>query len=168
MTTIAVRAGVIAADSRETWGEDDGCRVFNKCSKLIHVPEFNLVIGQQGLSAPGDVATDWYITNERSRRANPMRRTKSRRHHVEPPEFVGDEEFVLLILREEGVFVMDCWLRPQQVHDDYFAIGSGTKVALGAMYMGATAVQAVEAACQFDPYTGGKVVSFSLANLGSV
>lgn len=39
----------------------------------------------------------------------------------------------------------------------YFAIGSGRPEALGAMYAGATAEQAVRAAIEHDAFTGGDV-----------
>lgn len=44
----------------------------------------------------------------------------------------------------------------------FFAIGSGSSIALGAMHMGATAAEAVHAASCFDAFTGGEIVSFQL------
>ena len=43
----------------------------------------------------------------------------------------------------------------------YLAIGSGKEFALGAMFMGATAQEAVRAAMQFDPYSGGRVMTLT-------
>ncbi|MCA1379422.1 hypothetical protein I6F34_01130 [Bradyrhizobium sp. BRP05] len=43
----------------------------------------------------------------------------------------------------------------------YFAFGSGKEFALGALFAGATAEQAVRAAMQFDPNTGGRVMLLS-------
>jgi len=40
---------------------------------------------------------------------------------------------------------------------EFYAIGSGAKYALGAIFAGATAVEAVEAAIRFDPHCGGDV-----------
>lgn len=37
---------------------------------------------------------------------------------------------------------------------DFFAVGCGADAALGAFYMGATATEAVEAACQVSIYCG--------------
>lgn len=40
---------------------------------------------------------------------------------------------------------------------DFYAIGSGNELAKGAMLMGASAKQAVEAAAKLDVYTGGDI-----------
>lgn len=40
---------------------------------------------------------------------------------------------------------------------DFFALGSGMDIALGAMAMGASAVEALKIACRFDQYTGGPI-----------
>ena len=37
---------------------------------------------------------------------------------------------------------------------EFFAIGSGAEAALGALYMGATAIEAVEAACNVNIFCG--------------
>lgn len=138
----------MAADSRETWEDQvDGLRV-GRCVKLHHCGDF--IIGQQGDSSAGVVASNWYAKS----RSDP---------NTSKPEFTGDDEFTLLILdREQGLFMLDRWLTAIPVTSEFYAIGSGAKVALGALYMGATAKQAVEAACKFDPFTGGDVVEAKL------
>lgn len=40
---------------------------------------------------------------------------------------------------------------------EYFALGTGDGVALGAMYMGASPYKAVQAAMEHNPSTGGKI-----------
>jgi ATP-dependent protease HslVU (ClpYQ) peptidase subunit len=45
-----------------------------------------------------------------------------------------------------------------EVTDPFVAIGSGAAAALGALYVGATPVEAVRAAAKVDPYTGGRIV----------
>lgn len=37
----------------------------------------------------------------------------------------------------------------------FYAIGSGTQYAIGAMQVGASAAEAIEVACMFDVYSGG-------------
>jgi len=46
-------------------------------------------------------------------------------------------------------------------HDKVFAEGSGRDFALGAMFMGADAVKAVEVACVYDIYCGGGIDTLS-------
>lgn len=45
----------------------------------------------------------------------------------------------------------------------FIALNSGSPYAYGALFQGATAKQAVEAACRFDVYSGGEIVTLSLA-----
>jgi len=40
---------------------------------------------------------------------------------------------------------------------DFYAIGSGSNYAIGAMAMGADAIQAVRVACQHEIYSGGAI-----------
>ena len=44
----------------------------------------------------------------------------------------------------------------------YYAVGSGASVAMGAMFMGASAKEAVSAAIAIDAMSGGRVVTMSL------
>lgn len=46
-------------------------------------------------------------------------------------------------------------------HEKVFAEGSGRDFALGALFMGADAVKAVEAACVYDIYCGGGIDTLS-------
>lgn len=43
------------------------------------------------------------------------------------------------------------------IRPTFYAIGTGSKYALGAMACGASAAQAVQAAIRFDPHCGGEV-----------
>jgi len=49
-----------------------------------------------------------------------------------------------------------------QTEDEYIVIGSGDDVALGALYGGASAVQAVAAASQYDLYTGSDIMEMEV------
>ena len=46
---------------------------------------------------------------------------------------------------------------PLLLQEEFAATGSGKDIAFGAMHMGATAVEAVEAAIRWDASCGGKV-----------
>jgi len=67
-----------------------------------------------------------------------------------------------LVLTEKGrMFVFDdpsAWLA---VYQKYYAIGSGSPFALGALAQGASAKEAVQAAIKSDPFTGFGVKSYS-------
>lgn len=47
----------------------------------------------------------------------------------------------------------------------FLALGSGSKAALGALYMGADAVRAVEIARLADAYTGGPIQTMRLCDI---
>lgn len=62
--------------------------------------------------------------------------------------FVITPDGIILVWGDHG---------PWRVDRPYYALGSGSAVALGAMQCGATAEQAVEAAIALDIYSGGPV-----------
>lgn len=53
-------------------------------------------------------------------------------------------------------------LMPIEIEDDYYAIGSGSDYAMGAMAMGASPSQAIKIAAIYDPSTGPDVQSLKL------
>ena len=67
--------------------------------------------------------------------------------------------FSCLIVSKDGatVTIVDDEMEPLEMTDDYMAVGSGAAYALGAMDNGATALQAVEIACQRDGSTSAPV-----------
>ncbi len=62
-----------------------------------------------------------------------------------------------IVVAPDGQMV--CWGTngPWPVKQPFYTLGSGYQIALGAMEMGATAVEAVVAAMKFDTSTGGEV-----------
>jgi hypothetical protein len=70
-----------------------------------------------------------------------------------------EDEFIVLIVDSDGLAheFNNGFLVP--VHADYTAIGSGQLLALGAMAHGATAEEAVAAACLHDKASGGPVTA---------
>lgn len=151
MTTIAYRDGIIAADSWATYGEEGSARR-HTCKKLFRKTvtqgkkSFDVIIATAGESSPGMVFVDWYGTGK------PV-----------PDLFLhigGD--FTCLVLTPQGLFEYDVYCRGEQVMDDFYAVGSGAKVALGAMAAGKSAIEAVRIATRYDPYTGGRIVHDTL------
>jgi hypothetical protein len=153
MTTIAYRNGVLAADSRCTYEDPSaGTQVF-KCEKLFRksIPNAEgqmeeVILATQGETFSGMLFVDWYGSGK------------------EPPELLihGDAEFTVLILKKDGLYEVDRWCRPIKVLEDFYAVGSGSKAAMGAMFMGADAAKAVDVACKIDPYSALPIVTMSL------
>jgi hypothetical protein len=145
MTTIAVRDGVMAADTLGYQG--DKCI---RSKKLFRVN--GAIIGICGCWTDGKLFVDWYEAG--------FDRDK-------PPDWrtQGDEkvDFQALVLTPEGV----CWwsyeLVSDPVLDDCYAMGSGGSAALAAMYCGCGAEEAVGIAIKVDPHSGGDVETMELA-----
>lgn len=150
MTTIAWRDGVLAADSQVTHSGDEssGSRK-HKCKKLFRKKAFGyeVIIATAGEGSPGMIFVDWY--GKRSK----------------PPAVLNDTDFTCLVLDADGLWEFDSYCRGEKIEEPFYAIGSGAKVALGAMHRGATAREAVEISKLVDPYTGGEVCEMSLSNV---
>lgn len=136
MTTIAVRGGEMAADSRMT---HDGRPT--RCVKLFK--RAGAVIGVAGDDGPALVFVDWYGS------------AKAR------PEILvtGAADFHALVLDDrKRVWLYDKWCRGERITAPFFAIGTGADAATAAMYAGKNARQAVAIACKVDINSGLPVV----------
>ena len=129
MTTIAVRYGVIAADSMLNRGGSAGGSI----SKIERMPD-GCIIGSTGRCGDSAAFRQWW---------------RSSGAPEQPPKL--DDGFMAIILRPSGaVDFCDSGCVPYRVDADFHAIGSGWEFAMGAMAMGASAEAAVRVACQFD------------------
>ena len=160
MTIIAIRNGVMAADARVTVdSEGAGTRVF-QCQKLYTIPEMGVVIGVHGESFSGLRFVDWY-------RSIPKRKKGAKKRDIEL--VLGEAEFGALVLHKDGKLeAFDKWLVPEDItlkEGEFYAEGSGTKLALGAMEMGADAVKAAEIACKYDPFCALPIVKVDIKDL---
>jgi len=138
MTTIAWRAGVIAADRQSGHGG-----TFEQCTKLFRVNGY--AIGVAGSIAYGIAFRDWFAGNRQG----------------DCPLTPDSDTYALVMDMRTG----ECeqWEAPGvgiPVEMDYTAIGSGADFAKTAMYMGASARGAVRIASKLDPHTGMGLMSF--------
>ena len=160
MTVIAVRDGIIASDSRVTVDSDAGGSRMFFCRKLYLLKDMGVVIGVAGEGFAALRFVEWYQTI-------PMR--KKGRKKRDSDLINGDADFTALVLHKDGKLEeYDRWLIAEEVPlgpdaQQFYAVGSGCKVALGAMSMGASAAQAVEVACRWDPYCAPPIVSFDIS-----
>lgn len=152
MTTIAYRNGILAADSRETTSDESAGDYAGKCVKLLRLKLLPpTIVALQGDSGAGMAWLDWYGKGQTDEAlAAHIRATQA--------------DFTAVVLSKAGLWVWDSWLIPQRVTTKFYAVGSGTKAALGALHMGASAVQAVKVACKIDPWSAPPIVSMSLKN----
>lgn len=142
MTTIAYRDGIMASDS--------GCWL----GDASHGWARKLAIGPDGTlyGGMGDAAEvraylawvdDGCLDNEPT------------------PRRVGDGQssFSIMRVRPNGPVELTTSEGFESYPAPYFAAGSGAEVAFGALFMGATAEQAIEAAKEHGPGTFGRVLA---------
>src|SRR5262249_50717169 len=111
-------------DSRETLSGDEayGDQVTNpECVKLFRFlmgsPK-ETIAATYGTSTPGLVALDWL------ERSLPLKRP------LRAPTFESSDDFGLVVLNRQGLWVYDRFLRPERLTREFHAFGSGAKAAL--------------------------------------
>lgn len=138
MTTIAFKAGVIAADTLATWGNSrDG-----EFTKIARRGPF--LAGVSGAVAPCQRFLDWFVSGMEG---DP------------PPMPEGDALAHGIIITPADECLTWGPRGWERTRVETYALGSGADYATGAMAMGATAEEAVRVAMRFDTKTGGEVLS---------
>ena len=131
MTTIAYRAGVLAAD-RQMCG-------WQNIDKITRLKDGRCMSGAGRMDDLAEVAA-WIVAGMKP---------------ADKPEIEADDsEFILVYPNGDAFWLSTPFLRPVKIHDEFYALGSGAQYALGAMAAGASAKRAIEIACKFDPSTG--------------
>lgn len=146
MTTIAANREGMASDS---WVGDG-----NPASKIIRGS--GILIGVAGDLYYGTLLARWVVEGERG-----MAPPWDESYKMDDDDKASDT--TILILRKSGLFTMDGRCIVIQCTRDFAAIGSGSEAALGAMVLGHSPQEAVEAAVQVDASSKGPVVYESLA-----
>ena len=135
MTTIAYRSGVMAADSMVSIGN----LVFGEMRKVARGPNGELA-GASGEACDVAAALAWVEDGMTG----------------QCPDLLQGTE--LLIAAQNGPVLFRDRDRPlYPIFGEFFALGSGSAIAMGAMAAGASAEEAVKIACRFDKGTGGEV-----------
>ena len=137
MTTIAVRDGVMACDTHVSGNAGVGAIKMRKRRGII--------VGFAGDWIAGVALAEHVLAGS----------TKGVTPH-------SADDLELLVLKEDGVYLLDAYFRPVKITHAYYAIGSGAECAMVAMNMGATAPEAVAEAIKVDDSTWGRVRKLSL------
>lgn len=140
MTTIVYRAGILAADSRAYSG--DKTPIGTKAK--IHSLEDGTIYGVSTNNVGGDrIIGDWV------------------KGGCKEPGDVKPDSFSMLLIDPLGqvFFANDNMSLSGPLTGEYFAIGTGREYALAAMFLGASAEDAVNVAKEFDVWSGGPVMT---------
>ena len=140
MTTIAIRHGIVAADTGATsMGTRGGC-----CSKIVRHSTTGDVAGGTGWAAWVAAFHRWCLSGEIGE--SPKIETVNNQ-----PTGKG---FIARANGEIHIFETSGWW---SIRAPYYATGSGQDVAIGCMWHGGDAVQAVRAAIEHDEGTYGEI-----------
>ena len=147
MTTISYRDGILAADSAISYGtylNGERCKI-TICK--------NYLVAMAGTAWLRNPLEEWVM-----RDCDPDDIPEALLKH--------EDKFATLIIDREGIAHEFDNGHLMPIYADYTAIGSGGALALGPMAHGATAEQAVMAACRHDKSSGGPVstLHFSVLN----
>lgn len=142
MTTIAYKEGILAADSQVTYeGTSD-----STMTKIARNALGDLC-GASGSACYMYAFLRWFEGGEKGEAPTPTENDGG------------------IVVRTDGT--IECYEHPGPcpftVTAKAYAVGSGRKLALGAMAFGASAEEAIKVAAQFDIYTSGKVVTLAHA-----
>lgn len=141
MTTIAYKAGVMAADSRAYAGFNTELGQKTKIRRLFDGTLIGCSTNRVGFA---EAVMDWF------ERGRPTDTPKA-----------AEIKFTLLVVNPNGeaFYAFDDFNLAGPIRGECFAIGSGEAIAQGAMRAGADAPRAVEIACDLDVWTGRPVVT---------
>lgn len=135
MTTIAYRDGVLASDTA-TWS---GAALVGSVVKIVRRPGDGHLAAAAGSARYGSAFREWFIQGEQGVAPTPMET-----EHYSDRGMIFRGGFVVIIHEPEGA---------HEIKAPYYATGSGRDFALGAMYSGAGAARAIEAAAFHDGWT---------------
>lgn len=144
MTIIAYKCGIMAADSATIYGGT----LLGAAKKIARNAKGDLA-GASGDAVYSHAFLEWFVGGEKKNRPNAVDREKP-----------GDSNRGLII-RKGGAIEVYEFDQVYHLTAPYFAIGSGSCEALGAMFAGADPVTAVRAAIAHDSACGGEVVVLS-------
>lgn len=123
--TLAADTGMVTAGMRA------------RTSKMAHsyVNDQSVICAWTGDHGLGHLLAQWYFDG-----ADP---------ETFPNKFAKEDEWCRLIVADrDGCFFYENYPAKIIVHDKYMAWGSGRDFAMGAMFLGASAEEAVNAACE--------------------
>lgn len=137
MTTVAVRDGVMAADTQLSAG------TIHRAQKIFELPGGGCV-GGCGEWSKAYAAISWLLGGRQG----------------DAPDFENAE---LVILKPDGTVWIACERFPEfPILDDVAAIGCGSAAAMALMHYGLGAKDAVRATCKTDPGSSEPIQVYKL------
>jgi len=148
MSVIVYRDGVMAADTRAWAGSHSPIGEKMKIRRLADGCLVGVTTSKPG---QGEALMDWFAAGcDQDAR----------------PDFAQELNFTMLAVRPDGQAMLfnDDYYPSGPLVAPYFAIGSGSDFAHGALACGASAIQAVQIAIELDTVSGKQVSALSHTN----
>lgn len=140
MTTIAARAGVMAADTLEIDNNEEldaAFKISARSKKIFRLPDGRLF---GGAGSSEDI----------------LRLYDALRKKQPAPKLEHVSGLLMNLNGKLELYEGNIW---QKVHEPYYAIGTGAGFAFAAMHAKADAVLAAKIGAMMDPFSGGRVLS---------
>ena len=77
-------------------------------------------------------------------------------------EISEEKDFLAMELNAEGIWLYTNTCEGDLLHEKFYAIGSGSMAAMGALHCGKTSTEAIRIASLVDEHTGGKIRELTL------
>ena len=143
MTTIAVTATQMAADGLRTWGDQVCGRAHKKIKHIGHV-----LYGFTGLTAMFDPIVEWHQDGARPK---------------DLPECKSDSGWSLIVVDRFGISKYTSTCPYPERFDPPIAFGAGCDYAMGAMWAGRSAADAIRLVAENCSHTGGEIQVIDIA-----
>lgn len=149
MSVVAYKDGILAADTRMTWGNNyqDGI------SKIFRSQEY--LVGVCGKFDAALTYMEWIAEAEKKHT------TPNLFHRAEPPEIENPDQTSVTLINKDGMIWTLVSNKVVGSGNTVEADGSGSGYAYGAMDRGATAIEAAQTAIKYDSGCGGEVIGVS-------
>lgn len=144
MTIIAWRDGVVAGDGLAT---SDEVITSRKAQKIRRMAD-GRIAAMMGAAVGAQEILRWIEAGEEG----------------EQPKFEGEKSATVVVVGPEGLTCYDEYGKEIISEAPYRAFGHGRDLALGAMAAGASAEEAVRAACEHSVFCGGEITVLTLSD----
>lgn len=144
MTTIVVDAemGFMAADLMVTSNDGEVAMSCKTKIEEINIGGDRYLVGAAGMEGPAEHFLEWFRDGDWDDPPTPW-------------ESLDDgDSFSIIILGEDGIQVVDKFMRPTPVHNRWYAAGSGGPFAWAVLQAGCGIDKAMEVAIMMDPNSG--------------
>jgi hypothetical protein len=135
--------GHMAADRRVTSNDGEVIMTCPSKIELVDIGGDSYLVGLAGLEGPGHIFLDWFRHGDWD-------------EPPEPLESLGEEDdFSVLILANHGMWVVDKFMRMDQVFSRWYGIGTGGVAAWAVLQAGCGIAKAMYTAISMDANSGG-------------